>query len=137
MSRKTKPAQAPAPEDVGPVRYTQERLFWGCDPATVKELKAVWKDGEQIATEAVPDDALAVVTLMAAWGMRFDIELVDDYLQLLQRCRDAMEARTLHHPDLYFISCICILARREEAPTVGAFEQINIPEHFANLFGED
>jgi len=125
----------PVREEIGPVRYSQERLFWGVEPATVKALKQVWADDEQLATEAVPEDSLCVVILLAAWGRRFGVELVDDYDLLLQRARDAMAASNLHHPDLYFVSCVCILAQREDAPTVGAFEQINIPEHYENLIG--
>jgi hypothetical protein len=127
----------PVKEDIGPVRYSQERLFWGADPSTAKELKKVWKDEEQLATESVPEDVLCVVIMMAAWGRRFGIDIVDDYDLLLQRARDLMEAQVLHHPDLFFVSCICILHRRNEEPTVGGFEQLAIPEHFANLIGGD
>lgn len=136
MARKAKVQESP-PEDVGNVRYSQERLFWGADAQAIKELKAVWKEGEQLASESVPHELLCVVIMMAAWGRRFGLDIVDDYDLLLQRARDAMEASELHHPDLFFISCLCILHRRNDEPTVGGFEQIGIPEHFSNLIGGD
>jgi hypothetical protein len=123
------------PEDHGPVRYTQERLFWGIDADTVKQLKALWKEGEQLEAADLPTECLCCVIMLAAWAHRFEVELVDDYDALLQRARDAMQAYELHHPDMFFVSCTCILAQRGEAPTLGSFEQIGIPEHYENLIG--
>lgn len=123
------------PRDVGPVRYTQERLFWGVDSDTVKALKEVWKEGEQLATEAIPDEAIACVAMLAAYAKKQSLELVDDYDALLQRCRDGMDAHTLHHPDLFFVSCTCLLALRGDEPTIGSFEQIGITEHYEDLIG--
>lgn len=134
MARKPKTQVAPS-EETGPVRYTQERLFWGCDPDTVKALRGVWKEGDQLATESVPEDALCVVVMMAAWARRFGADLVDDYELLLQRARDAMARMELHHPELFFVSCICILYQRNEEPTVGGFEQVGIPNHYETLIG--
>lgn len=136
MARKPKEVSQ-AFTETGPVRYSQDRLFWGADASTVKELKKVWKDEEQLATEQVPEDILCVVIMMAAWGRRFGIDVVDDYDTLLQRAYDLMVAQSLHHPDLFFVSCICILHKRNEEPTVGGFEQLSIPEHFATLIGGD
>lgn len=135
--RKQKQAVQAPPEETGPVRYTQERLFYGCDSDLTKALKQVWKDGEQLATETIPDEGLCVVTMMAAWGRRFGVDVVDDYELLLQRCRDAMAEMRIHHPELFFVSCICILFQRNEEPTIGGFEQVGVPDHFANLIGGD
>jgi hypothetical protein len=134
MARSKRSAQPPR-EEVGPVRYTQDRLFWEVDKETLKALKDVWKEGEQLATDAIPDNAIACVTLLAAYGKKQGVELVDDYDALLQRCRDGMGASTLHHPDLFFVSCICLLALREDEPTLGGFEQIGITEHYEDLIG--
>jgi hypothetical protein len=135
MAPRAKRVQQAPPEDVGPVRYTQERLFWGIDSDTVKALKQVWKDGEQLATEAIPDEAICCVIMLAAWGRRFGVDLVDDYEVLLQRARDGMLETRIHHPDLYFVSCACILYQRNEEPTIGGFEQIGIPAHYEALIG--
>lgn len=132
MARKAKAAPQ---EDVGPVRYTQERLFWGIEEGMVKQLKALWKDAEQLEVSGLPDECLCVVIMMAAWARRGGIDLVDDYDALIQRARDAFEAGELHHPDLFFVSCVCILHRRDDVPSIGAFTQINIPEHYENLIG--
>lgn len=134
MTRSKRSAQPPV-EDVGPVRYSQDRLFWGIDLDTVKALKQVWKDGEQLATEAVPDEAVCCVIMLAAYAKRFSVELVDDYDTLLERARAGMEASRMHHPDLFFVSCICILAKRDECPTLGGFEQVGITEHYETLIG--
>lgn len=130
MARSRRGAQPPA-EEAGPVRYTQERLFWDVDADTVKALRQVWKDGEQLATEALPDCAVCCVLLLAAYAKRFDVELVDDYDALIERACDGK-----HHPDLFFISCIRILHQRGEAPTLGAFVQIGIPDLYEDLVGE-
>lgn len=123
------------PPEENPTRYTQERLFWGIDDETVDELKALWKEGDQLATEAIPEEAICCVILLAAYVRRMEIALVDDYPALLQRARTALDAGTLHHPDLFFVSCTWHLYQRGAEPTIGGFTQIGIPELYEALIG--
>ncbi len=117
-------------------RYTVTRFLESdTSKKTVTLLRKAWKDNDQLATKAIPRDGLLQVTIMAAWGRRVDIELVDDYDALLERMRDALKEDFIQHPDTFFASSICIMAARGEELTVGGFEQLNIPTIFCELLG--
>jgi hypothetical protein len=120
---------------VGRAVYSVKRFLGNCTTATAKGLRKAWADGDQLAAAGVPVDGLPAVVILAAWGRRTNIDLVDDYEELLTRTRDAFNKCSLRHPDLFLASCICILASRGEAPTVGSFEQISIPAIFQELLG--
>jgi len=116
--------------------YDAKRFLSSCTPKTAKAIDAVWKAGEQLVADAVPREALPAVLILAAWGRRVDVEIVDDYDALLERTSTALKDGNLHHPDLFFVSCICILAERGQEPTIGGFETINVPDIFEGYFSE-
>jgi hypothetical protein len=122
------------PVDEPGTRYTQERLFWGIEQDTIKDLKEAWDEGEVLSVELLPDETLCAVTLLAAYARMQDIDIVDDYDALINTVRAKLTGEGLHHPDLFMVSMICILHARADRPSLGGLTQINIPEHFENLF---
>ena len=131
MARK-KPELPPNEPDT---RYTQDRFFWGISESLQKDLKEAWAQGEALSAVNLPDECLCAVTMLAAWGMRTDTQIVDDYDELIEIVQDRFNKSALHHPDLFFVSCICILHARAEEPTIGGFTQLGIPALFYNLIG--
>jgi hypothetical protein len=122
--------------EVGPVRYSTERFMSSIETGLAKKLRTAFKAGAQLAAAKVPTEALPAVVILASWGVRYDEHIVDDY-ELLARMRQAFDdGAVVHHPDLFFASCVCILALRDQVPTVGSFEAIGVPDIYANLFGE-
>jgi hypothetical protein len=116
-------------------KYTVERFLSACSKQTVKTLRAAWKEGDQLAADKVPKDALPAVLILAAWGRRCDMELVDDYDVLLKRTRAAMTDGSVNHPDLFFASGILIMHERGEDAVIGGFVQLNIDGIFNDLLG--
>lgn len=106
--------------------YTVTRFFSNCSDKTRKLLNKAFKDGDQLAAAAIPKDALPAILILAAYALRIDIELVDDYAELLERTREALKIGGVHHPDLFLASSICILAERGDVPTIGAFTQVGV-----------
>jgi hypothetical protein len=124
--------------EVGPVKYTVERFLSSVEPATAKSLRKVWREGLQLAASRVPPHALPAVVLLATWARRNGIELVDDFDELLAATQTAFDDGTvIHHPDLFFVSCILILYARDQVPTLGGFESIGIPAIYNDLMGEE
>lgn len=116
--------------------YDTKRFLSSCAPKTAKALKEAWAEGAQLASSAIPRDALPAVLILAGWGRRIDIEIVDDYDELLERTKEAMKGDGIHHPDLFFASSIIILAERGQEPSIGAFETINVPTIYEEFFGD-
>lgn len=116
--------------------YTVKRfLETDTSKKTVDLLRKTWKEGDQLAAAKVPRDGMVQVVIMAAWGMRVDMELVDDFDALLERMRDILKEDYPQHPDTFVASSICIMAARKDEITVGGFEQLNIPHIFCELLG--
>lgn len=118
------------------MEYSGTRFLSDCSKKVAKALRDAWSDGEQLATEAVPKEALPAVLILAAWGLRIDIEIVDDYDTLLDRTEQALKDGNVHHPDLFFASSIIIMARRGQELSLGGFELIGVPGIFIEFFGE-
>lgn len=133
MSRRSKTVALPP--NVPGTRFTQERLFWGIDEETVDALKTTWKNGEALAVAALPLNTLCAVTLLSAWAHKQDMDIVDDYEELIKTVRASLVDPGLHHPELFFVSATCILDARGEQPTIGGFEQIGVPDLFEDLIG--
>lgn len=116
--------------------YTVQRfLTSGTSKKTSDMLRKTWKENDQLVASKVPRDGMVQVVIMAAWGTRVDMELVDDYDALLERMRDIFKEGDVEHPDAFFASSICIMAARGDELTVGGFEQLNIPSIFCDLLG--
>lgn len=116
--------------------YTVKRfLETGTSKKTAEMLRKTWKENDQLVASKVPRDGLVQVVIMSAWGLRVDMELVDDYDALLERMRDVLKEGDVDHPDCFFASSVCIMAARGDVLTVGGFEQLNIPGIFCDLLG--
>lgn len=124
----------PLPKDEPGTRYTQERLFWGIEQETIKDLKEAWNEGETLSVELLPDETLCAVLMLAAYARKQGIDIVDDYDALINKVQEKLTTHSIHHPDLFMVSMICILHARGDEPSLGGLTQINIPEHFENLF---
>lgn len=128
-------AQPPAPpQATGRGRYTVERFLSDCAPSTAAALRAAWAAGDQLAAARVPTDGLPVVSILAAYAYVCGVALVDSYATLMERQEDAMAAPGLcAHPDKYLASCCVLLWKREMLPTLGAFEDVNVPSIYEEL----
>lgn len=120
------------------IEYTLTRFMSNLSPKMAKLIIAACKSGEQLTTDAIPEEALANVTILASFGKRIDVDIVDDYEGLVQRLTDhyADGGNAGNHLDGFLASSICILATRGDMPTIGGFEQVGIPDIFAQLFGD-
>jgi len=116
------------------MNYTADRFLDGMSKKLAQGLRKAWAAGGQLVSEKVPKEALPAVLILAAWGERIEVQIVDDYEVLLERTRQAFKDNGLHHPDLFFASAICIMAERGQELTVGSFETINIPNLFNEFF---
>jgi hypothetical protein len=119
------------------VAYTVDRLLSSCSAKLAKQLKALWAEGGRLSADKVPRDALVPVVILAAWGQKQGIEVVDDYDALLEKMRAAFAEGGVHHPDSFFASSICIMAQRGQELSLGGFTSIGIPEIYEELFGTE
>jgi hypothetical protein len=118
--------------------YTVERFLSSCQPKLAKSLKALWAEGGQLAAAKVPESAIVPVIIIAAYGKKQDIELVDDYDALLEAFRELTKGGAcFQHPDTFFASSICIMAARGQDVSLGGFESIGVPDIYEELFGEE
>lgn len=119
-------------DPVGRGRLTPERFLSDCSPETRSFLTKAWKRGDQLVASRVPVDGLACVVIMAAFLRTYSVNLVDDFDALIDRFE--MYVKDIAHPDKFFASCIGILNRRFQQPDEEAFDSINIPAIYEELF---
>lgn len=116
--------------------YTVERFVHGIgDPIVKESVLLALASGYQLTADAIPDQALPVVVMLAAWAKHYeDVDLVDDYEMLLEAQREAFRScGNCAHPDLYLASCICILDAQGQYPSRAGFEDVGIPAIFEEL----
>jgi hypothetical protein len=116
-------------------RFTVERFLGNCSIETRDMLKAVWRDGEQLASEEVPVDGLPCVVLLAAYARNNGVDLVDDYPRLIERAAEYMGA--FDHPDKFLVSgaCNAYLAQGDRPVSDEAFEAVHVPQIYEELLG--
>lgn len=132
--KRGRPAREPAPvAATGPQRYTVERFLSDCSEPTREYLMNNWREGEQLVVDEIPADALPPVVMLACYGLTKGIEIVDDYVALLDRYWE--EIATFAHPDKFFSSCIVILDEGGFSPDPESYETIKIPAIFDELLG--
>lgn len=132
-ARTTAPAPAAAPvRPTGPERFTVERFLSDCSEETRQFLLEQWGEGNQLVASRVPVDALPAVVILSAYAQDYGVNLTDDHIALLMRFDE--HVTECWHPDKYLASCISILAERSMSPSDEAFEDINIPTIYEELF---
>lgn len=116
--------------------YTVERFVHGIgDPLLKETILLALASGYQLTADAIPDQALPVVLILACYAKYHeDVDLVDDYELLLEAQREAFRSSgNCAHPDLFFASCICILDTHGQYPSRAAFSDIGVPILFDEL----
>jgi hypothetical protein len=111
-----------------------ERFLGGLqDAVAAAVLRQALGSGYQLRAALVPARAAPAVVILAAYARQFlGVELVDSYERLLDVQREAF-LEGCQHADKYFVSCICILAQRGEAPSEQSYIDLHIPEVFSEL----
>lgn len=122
-------------DPVGPDRYTVERFLSDCSERSKEYVVHTCNNYEQFVADAVPSDALPPVVMLACYARQHGVDLVDDYVHLLDRYWD--EFPGFAHPDKFFSSCIVILDETGQAPDPVSFETIRIPDIYDELFPEE
>lgn len=120
------------PENVGRARFTVERFLSNCSPATKEYLLENWAESNQLLVEEIPPDGLPPVVILAAFTRLYDVELVDNYDELLNKYW--WESPDIFHPDKFFASSVCIMDENGTSPDLESFEAINIPTIYEELF---
>lgn len=115
------------------MEYSMDRFFGNVPPKIVKQIKAACAEGEQFSYDAIPDDAVPCFVILAAFGRRIDVEIVDDYEALCERFKTAKSHK---HPDLFLASGIIIMEGRGQEVTLGMFVELGIDKLFEQLYGE-
>lgn len=127
---------APAPQPAtGPDRYTVERFLCNCCERSKEYIIQNCKEYEQFIADEVPTDALPVLVILASYARQHGVDLVDDYVHLLDRYWDELEHH--YHPDKFFASCIVILDETDQVPSPESFETINVPNLYDQLYPEE
>lgn len=118
---------------VGRARFTVERFFGGVgDAVAIDAALCALRSGYQLEVRNIHEQTLPVFVILACYSRYYaDVELVDDYEQLLRNYQEAITVCA--HPDKFMASCICILEPREQFPSIEAFEAIRLPELFSEL----
>ncbi len=133
--RRTRSAQAPsAPAPVRPVgraRYTVERFLSDCSEPTRQWLLDQWGEGNQLRVDDIPPDALPPVLILAAYGLTYEVDLVDDFDALIEKYCE--EEDYIFHPDKFMASCIIILDEKGQMPSQEAFDAINLEAIYEEL----
>ena len=126
------PAREPAPAPtLGPARYTATRFLSDCSDETYWFLVNNWKEGDQLDSYGIPVDGLPAVVILAAYARQYGVDLVDDYVALLDRYWETL--KETYHPDKFFASCIVILDETGQSPDEVSFETIRIPSIYEEL----
>ncbi len=135
MPKRKKPATQMVRQELpatGPGRYHAARFLADCTPETDTMLRAAWANGDQLMSRRVPVDGLPAVVILAAYAHDHGAELVDDYDALLERYRENI--KECSHNDKFFASCILHLSERYQSPSDEAYESINVPGIYEELF---
>ena len=136
MSRKRREtgrsACEPAPVVAGGrARYTPARYLSDCSAETEAYLRENWAEGNQLNSDEVPTDGLPCVVMLACYAREYGVELVDDYVRLLDRYWE--EIKEFAHPDKFFSSSIVIMDETGATPEEASFESICIPAIYEAL----
>lgn len=134
MGAKTQAAERPGFDTVpmGRARYGVTRFLSNCSDDSYWYLVNNWKEYNQLVVEEIPDDAIPAVVILACYARQYEVEIVDNYSGLLDLYWD--NVGRLRHPDKFFASCILILDEYGRVPGEEAFESINIPNIYEELF---
>jgi hypothetical protein len=119
-------------------KYTLERFMSNLSKPVNKALRHAWSNGEQLTAGGIPREALVNVVILAGYGNRIDVAIVDDFEELLERLRAELHEGKAYptHPDTFFASSMVIMNGRGQELTMGSFESIGVPDIFAQLFGD-
>lgn len=128
------PGKRPAcyTDPIGRKRFTPARFLSDCCEESRDLITKAWKRGDQLAARRVPVDALPCVVIMAGYLRLYGAALVDDFDALIERYKD--QVKECAHPDKFFASCIWVLHQRFLQPDEEAFESINVPAIYEELF---
>lgn len=124
--------ERPAPV-LGPARYTVPRFLSNCTDETYWYLVNNWKEGNQLDSYDIPVDGLPAVVILACYARQYGVDLVDDYVALLDRYWETIKETA--HPDKFFASCITILDETGQAPDDISFETIKVEQIYEELLG--
>lgn len=114
-------------------RHSVSRFLANLDAVEEDVLRSTLALGYQLSADAVEGNLAPCVVILAAYARRvLDMELVDDFDELIARQRQAFQ-KYCHHPDLFFASCVVILHAVGDQPSVEAFRDIGASELFNEL----
>lgn len=122
-------------DPIGPDRYTVDRFLSDCSEPSKEYVIQNCKEFNQFIAEEVPTDALPPVVMLASYARQNGVDLVDDYVHLLDRYWDEIEE--FAHPDKFFSSSIVILDETGQEPDPASFETIRIPDIYDQLYPEE
>lgn len=117
-------------------RFTVERFLHGIgDPMLKESLVMSLASGYQLEAKRVPYQVVPCVLMLACYARNYeDVELVDDYEDLVRAHREAIsEVGLCAHPDLYLASCIAILHGRDQVPSYEGFVDIKLDRIYREL----
>lgn len=117
-------------------RFTVERFLGGIGDAVARDqLVVALQSGYQIKVSTLDYQLVPAVLILACYALHhLDAELVDDYEKLVEVYREAVsEFGMMAHPDLFMASCISLLHKRQEYPSLDTFYTINVPELFEQM----
>lgn len=136
MSRQRRARKAAQPAPKGMDRYTVDRLFGGVGDVVLRHCTLMaLRTGTQLDASRADWQVLPVLTLLGGYALHCEgVELIEDWPALLRAQQEGLsEGGLCASPDLFFVSCICILDRRDQTPDRSAYESIGIPQLFAAL----
>lgn len=137
-SRKKQPRQV-ANYTVEPVKQTErwsvERFMGGIGDAVLKScLRMALRSGYQLRTILVPEQALPAVVILACYAVNYQgVELVDEYDTLLELYYQSVQDNTCAHPDKYLATCIYLLHKRDQFPSLDSFKDVRVDDLFEQL----
>lgn len=116
-------------------RHTVQRFVGGIgDAVLVSCLLMALRSGYQLRTILVPEQALPAVVILASYAVNYQgVELVDDFDTLLDLYYQAVEDNTCAHPDKYLATCIYLLHKREQFPSIESFHDVRVHELFEEM----
>lgn len=134
--RSREPAEVHTGAPTKEERFSTERFLYGIgDPLLKEVVVASLRSGYQLESQRVPYPAVPAVLILACFAREYaDVELVDDYEDLIKAMREAIsEPGQCAHTDLYLASCICILHDRQQAPSYESFVDVRVDKMFSEL----
>jgi len=117
----------------GPARFTVVRFFGGVgDAVAIDAALCALRSGYQLEVRNIHEQTLPAMVILACYSRHYaDVELVDDYEQLLRNYQEAINVCA--HPDKFMASCIRLLDPRGQYPCLEAFEAIGFPALFSTM----